>query len=184
MSSTDLIGRRQAVAQRLDRARVLELALQEKINTLAETAGVSIDQFDADGAFRASLTALAGLAHRRSSFDVIVAMPETPFGVRIQHLDDGVSVEIVVHEDGPFQSFQSPPPAHSPSAQPALSARATSSTQPSQFGQPAHAAWPIPSPASDPGRLLRLRSPEPPGFADVAADLAALLWQGIGDTSS
>jgi hypothetical protein len=143
--SSDLIGRRRAVEQRLDRAKALELALKEKTEILAETTGMSIEQFDFDGSFRASLTALAGLASRRTTFDVIVALPDAPFGVRIQHLNNAVSAEVVVHRDGPFESVPAAPTID---------------------GAPRAAA------AGD------------PGFVQVASDLAALLWQGVGDMPS
>jgi hypothetical protein len=141
--SSDLIGRRRAVEQRLDRARALELALKEKTEMLAQTTGMSIEQFDFDGSFRASLAALAGLASRRTTFDIIVTLPDAPFGVRLQLINDAVSAEIVVHRDGLYES--------------ALVAPSAAESGPAA-GEP--------------------------GFVAVASDLAALLWQGVGDMPS
>jgi hypothetical protein len=140
---SDLIGRRLAVEQRLDRARALELALQEKMKLLALSTGMAVEQFDSDSSFGSALTAIAALAYRRSTFDVIVSLPDAAFGVRIQRTDGPVSVEVVVHQNGPFESA---------SAQTANTAA---------FG-----------------------GPEDPGFVQVAADLAALLWQDINESPS
>ena len=101
--SSDLIGRRRASEQRLDRARSLELLLKEKTDVLVETTGVPIEQLDFDGSFRAALTALAAVASRRSHFDVIVTLPDAPFAMRIQHVNNAVSAEVLVQRDGPFE---------------------------------------------------------------------------------
>ena len=101
--SSDLIGRRRASEQRLDRARSLELTLKEKVDVLVETIGMPIEQLDFDGSFRAALTALAAVASRRTHFDIIVTLPDAPFAMRIQHVNDAVSAEVLVQRDGPFE---------------------------------------------------------------------------------
>jgi len=106
--SSDLIGRRRASEQRLDRARSLELTLKEKIDTLAEATGMTIEQLDFDGSFRAALTALAAVAARRTHFDVIVTLPDAPFAMRIQHVNDAVSAEVLIQRDGPFEPLTAP----------------------------------------------------------------------------
>src|SRR5690348_6201475 len=107
--SSDLIGRRRASEQRLDRARSLELALKEKIEVLSATTGMSIEQLDFDGSFRAALTALAAVASRRTHFDIIVTLPDAPFAMRIQHVNNAVSAEVLIQRDGPFESIPSVP---------------------------------------------------------------------------
>lgn len=154
--SSDLIGRRRAVEQRLDRARALELSLKEKTEILAETTGMSIEQLDFDGSFRASLAALAAVASRRTHFDVIVTLPDAPFGVRIQHVNDAVSAEVVIPRDGPYESVPSKPAAIEPD----------SSDAPDGWGTPPSA----PAAEADGDH--------------VASDLAALLWEGVDDMPS
>jgi hypothetical protein len=101
--SSDLIGRRRASEQRLDRARSLELTLKEKTDILVATTGMTIEQLDFDGSFRAALTALAAVAARRTHFDVIVTLPDAPFAMRIQHVNDAVNAEVLIQRDGPFE---------------------------------------------------------------------------------
>jgi hypothetical protein len=105
--SSDLIGRRRASEQRLDRARSLELVLKEKTDILAESTGMSIEQLDFDGSFRAALTALAAVASRRTHFDIIVTLPDAPFAMRIQHVNNAVSAEVLIQRDGPFEPVES-----------------------------------------------------------------------------
>jgi hypothetical protein len=107
--SSDLIGRRRASEQRLDRARSLELVLKEKTEILAESTGMSIEQLDFDGSFRAALTALAAVASRRTHFDIIVTLPDAPFAMRIQHVNNAVSAEVLIQRDGPFEPVPSVP---------------------------------------------------------------------------
>jgi hypothetical protein len=157
--SSDLIGRRRAVEQRLDRARALELSLKEKTEILAETTGMSIEQLDFDGSFRASLAALAAVASRRTHFDVIVTLPDAPFGVRIQHVNDAVSAEVVIPRDGPYESAPSklPKPA---------------AIEPDSGDDPDGWGAPLSVPAAD------------AAGDHVASDLAALLWEGVDDMPS
>src|SRR5690349_12509967 len=109
--SSDLIGRRRASEQRLDRARSLEQALKEKTDLLAETTGMPIEELDFDGSFRAALTALAAVASRRTHFDVILTLPDAPFAMRIQHVNNAVSAEVLIQRDGPFEPIESAQPA-------------------------------------------------------------------------
>jgi hypothetical protein len=154
--SSDLIGRRRIVQERLERARALEISLQNQTEILTETTGLSIEQLDFDGSFRAALTALTALAARRTTFDVIVTLPDAPFAIRIQHLNNAVSAQVVVPRDGPYPSMPDQPAAPVP-----VQAVPWESSQPTPIGQaPAYV-----EPASD----------------EVAADLAALLWQDVDD---
>jgi hypothetical protein len=159
--SSDLIGRRRIVQERLERARALEISLQNQTEILTETTGLSIEQLDFDGSFRAALTALTALAARRTTFDVIVTLPDAPFAIRIQHLNNAVSAEVVVPRDGPYPSVPNQPPP-----------------VPVQV-----AAWESDQPApSEPGGPTG----QPVGYLEpaadeVAADLAALLWQNVDD---
>ncbi|HST84006.1 MAG TPA: hypothetical protein VLL08_19890 [Kineosporiaceae bacterium] len=120
--SSDLIGRRRASEQRLDRARSLELVLKEKTEILAESTGMSIEQLDFDGSFRAALTALAAVASRRTHFDVIVTLPDAPFAMRIQHVNNAVSAEVLIQRDGPFESVPNVPTLNNSASSPGYSA--------------------------------------------------------------
>jgi hypothetical protein len=113
---SDLIGRRAAVEQRLQLVQTLALTLNEKTAILADASGLSIEELDPEGSLRAALTAVAGVAARRPHFDVIVTLPDAPFALRIQNLDDEVSAEVVVPRDGPYESAPAPEPAPRPSA--------------------------------------------------------------------
>jgi hypothetical protein len=157
--SSDLIGRRRIVQERLERARALEISLQNQTEILTETTGLSIEQLDFDGSFRAALTALTALAARRTTFDVIVTLPDAPFAIRIQHLNNAVSAEVVVPRDGPYPSIPNQPPTPVP-----VQAAAWESEQPAPSAPSAQPVGQI-EPASD----------------EVAADLAALLWQNVDD---
>jgi hypothetical protein len=160
--SSDLIGRRRIVQERLERARALEISLQNQTEILTETTGLSIEQLDFDGSFRAALTALTALAARRTTFDVIVTLPDAPFAIRIQHLNNSVSAEVVVPRDGPYPSVPNQPPAPVPVQAVAWESEQPAPTAPSTPSTPALGYI---EPASD----------------EVAADLAALLWQNVDD---
>jgi hypothetical protein len=123
--SSDLIGRRRASEQRLDRARALEQQLKDKTEVLVQTTGMPIEQLDFDGSFRAALTALAGVASRRPQFDVIVTLPDAPFAMRIQHVNNAVSAQVLIQRDGPFEPVSAPTPTYSTSSSPVYSAAAT-----------------------------------------------------------
>ncbi|MBT0767637.1 hypothetical protein KIH74_01790 [Kineosporia sp. J2-2] len=99
--SSDLIGRRRIMQQRLDRVRDLELAMHEQVEIIATRAGKTVEQLDFDGSFRASLAALATLAARRPTFDVVLSLPGAPAGVRVQMLHDEVKVDVVDLESEP-----------------------------------------------------------------------------------
>ena len=185
--SSDLIGRRRVLEERLDRARALELFLKEKTDVLAELTGLSIEEIDFDGSFRASLAAVAAVAARRVRFDIVVSLPGAPFGVRIQNIDQVVSAEVVVQHGGDFETLMTPVPgAPVPtavaSAAPA-SAAASAAPAPAPIsawpGQPREAPeddhWtpPPPAPSSSEAEADR-----------VASDLAALLWQSVDDLPS
>ena len=155
--SSDLIGRRRIVQERLERARALEISLQNQTEILTETTGLSIEQLDFDGSFRAALTALTALAARRTTFDVIVTLPDAPFAIRIQHLNNAVSAEVVVPRDGPYPSTPPAVPAQVPKA-------------PWESEAAGQAALPAQSTG-----FVEVASDE------VASDLAALLWQNVDD---
>jgi hypothetical protein len=185
------MGRRQIMQQRLDRVRDLELAIREQVQIIAQSAGMTVEELDFDGSFRASLASLASLAARRPTFDVVLALPTAPAGVRIQQLHNRVEVQVITHEDGPYRSAL-PTPAgeplamtqpsgmtHQAAAQAPLS-RPVVSRPPN--GAPAAPVMPqaaqatVPAPAS-------ARSPEPVEVEEelVVSDLAALLWEGFGE---
>jgi hypothetical protein len=145
--------------------------LKEKTEILAETTGMSIEQLDFDGSFRASLAALAAVASRRTHFDVIVTLPDAPFGVRIQHVNDAVSAEVVIPRDGPYESMPSKPVAIEPDAvvvepNPVAAVEPTTAELSDGWGIPT--SEPAVAPAGD----------------HVASDLAALLWEGVDDMPS
>ncbi|GLY13418.1 hypothetical protein LWF15_30460 [Kineosporia rhizophila] len=189
--ASDIMGRRQIMQQRLDRVRDLELAIREQVAIIAESAGMTVEQLDFDGSFRASLASLASLAARRPTFDVVLALPTAPAGVRIQQLHNQVRVQVIAHEDGPYRPGPPPAPAPmtvpapqapvspvngTPLAQPQPAAAATSpyDTAPVSITQIAAATTLPPSPP--PAR------PSEPLHEDlVASDLAALLWEGLSD---
>jgi hypothetical protein len=119
--SSDLIGRRRAVQERLERARDLELSVQENTALLTEASGMRIEDLDFDGSLRAALSSMTSLASRRTHFDVIVTIPDAPFAVRIRNLNNAVSAEVVVHRDGPYDTTPAtaPPPTYPPVPAPA-----------------------------------------------------------------
>ena len=98
--STDVIGRRRAVEERLARARSLAQTLDEATANLAASASQTIDDLDPDGSLRTALSALAGVAALRPAFDVIVALPRAAFALRVQHVENDVEIE-VLQRDGP-----------------------------------------------------------------------------------
>ena len=121
--ASDIMGRRQIMQQRLDRVRDLELAIREQVAIIAESAGMTVEQLDFDGSFRASLASLASLAARRPTFDVVLALPTAPAGVRIQQLHNQVRVQVIAHEDGPYRP--GPPPTPAPMTMPTTTATTT-----------------------------------------------------------
>jgi hypothetical protein len=191
--ASDIMGRRQIMQQRLDRVRDLELAIREQVQIIAQSAGMTVEELDFDGSFRASLASLASLAARRPTFDVVLALPTAPAGVRIQQLHNRVEVQVITHEDGPYRSSlptpvgetpltmaQSAAMTHQAAAQSPLSRPVVSGPQnPAPTASQAQATLPGPlSPPAPPSA----RSPEPieeEGL--VVSDLAALLWEGFGE---
>jgi hypothetical protein len=159
--TTDVIGRRRAVEQRLARARTLAQSLDEATADLAATAGQPLDVLDPDGSLRTALTALAGAAALRPHFDVIVALPGASFALRVQHVNDEIEIE-VLQRDGPDEEPE--PPAVEPQ---------------------------LPSPRPEEKPVDRNRSVERPDPASpdstpghVASDLAAMLWQNVAGPDS
>ena len=149
--SADVIGRRRAVEQRLARARTLAHSLEEATDALAVSSGQPIDQLDPDGSLRTALTALAGVAALRPSFDVMVALPGALFALRVLHTDGG-DVEIeVLQRDGPEDTAGPPQPA-----------------QP----QPAPARLDVVPQSADSAGSASSET-------DMVADLAAMLWQNV-----
>ncbi len=174
--SSDLIGRRRASEQRLDRARSLEASLKERIDLLVQTTGMSIEQLDFDGSFRAALTALAALAARRTHFDIIVTLPDAPFAMRIQQVNNAVSTEVLIQRDGPFEPVSNPSAAGELASTPAYSALVRET--PTYAETPAAYAA-IPAAASYAAIAPSAPRSEPVPRAQVASDLAELLWQGV-----
>jgi hypothetical protein len=170
--SVDVIGRRRAVEQRLARARSLAQALDKAAAGLAETSGQSIEVLDPDGSLRTALSALAGIAALRPHFDIMVALPGAAFALRVQHVNDDVEIEIL-QRDGPGE-----PPA--PADQPKPGTRTLPAQAPSAQVSSAQA----PSGQAPSGQALSVEEqpPEnPPDEGHVAFDLAAMLWQNVGE---
>jgi hypothetical protein len=166
--TTDVIGRRRAVEQRLARARTLAQSLDEATADLAATAGQPLDVLDPDGSLRTALTALAGAAALRPHFDVIVALPGASFALRVQHINEEIEIE-VLQRDGPDEE---PEPAAEPAPEPAAEPE-------------------VPSPRAEEKPVDRNRSVERPQRtapdaepAHVASDLAAMLWQNVAGPDS
>jgi hypothetical protein len=193
--SSDLIGRRRASEQRLDRARSLELTLKEKTDILVETTGIPIEQLDFDGSFRAALTALAAVAARRTTFDIIVTLPDAPFAMRIQHINDAVSAEVLVQGDGAFEPVgnqaDSVPDRLEPSqpesayavpayATPAYSVSSAAYSESVTAAEPVYVITAEKQPVS----VVQPAAAQSVPTTQVASDLAALLWEGLGDMPS
>ncbi len=141
-------------------------ALDEATADLADLAGRPIEELDPDSSLRTALSALAGVAALRPGFDIIVALPAASFALRVQNVDDDVEIEIL-QRDGPDEAVEPGPPAD-----PGPVARTPDSP-------PA----PDPVPLSIPSQSARPEPPPPaePSGGQVASDLAAMLWQNIGD---
>jgi hypothetical protein len=180
--SSDLIGRRRAVQERLERARTLELSLKENTEILAESTGMSIEELDFDGSLRAALSAMTSLAARRSQFDVIVTIPDAPFAVRIRHINDAVSAEVVVHRDGPYDTT----PALAAASAAAAPAPAYEYESVTAYDESATAYDSVPAPTT-PASTESVAPPATDWAApqsgsagdQVASDLAALLWEDL-----
>lgn len=169
--ASDIMGRRQIMQQRLDRVRDLEIAIREQVQIIADSSGMTVEQLDFDGSFRASLASLASLAARRPTFDVVLALPTAPAGVRIQQLHDQVHVQVIAHEDGPYRpAAQAPAPPVVPTT--------TIVPEPPARQAPAPVV-PAPGPPATPLNGTPEVSEEEPEL--VVSDLAALLWEGLGE---
>lgn len=193
--ASDIMGRRQIMQQRLDRVRDLELAIREQVAIIAESAGMTVEQLDFDGSFRASLASLASLAARRPTFDVVLALPTAPAGVRIQQLHNQVHVQVIAHEDGPYRPGppSTPAPMTMPSSQapqsprmpaaPAAGSRISSPARP-PAGRPSAPSAPVTVTAMSASTPLPPTPPPAPTAGPVeedlvVSDLAALLWEGL-----
>jgi hypothetical protein len=130
--------------------------MEEATANLAATSGQSIDELDPDSSLRTALSALAGVAALRPNFDVMVALPGASFALRVQHVDDQVEIE-VLQRDGPAETSAGLTAAGS-AAQPA-------------------AALPEQRPEPDP----ELGDED---GAQVASDLAAMLWMDVQQPGS
>jgi hypothetical protein len=97
--SIDVIERRRAVEQRLARARTVALSVEEATADIAAGAGRPIEDLDPHGSLRTALTALAGVAALRPDFDVLVALPDSPFALRVRHADEDVDIEVLQRQD-------------------------------------------------------------------------------------
>jgi hypothetical protein len=97
--SIDVIERRRAVEQRLARARTVALSVDEATADIAAGAGRPIEELDPSGSLRTALTALAGVAALRLDFDVLVALPDSPFALRVRHADDDVDIDVLQRQD-------------------------------------------------------------------------------------
>ncbi|GLY27476.1 hypothetical protein [Kineosporia sp. NBRC 101731] len=186
--ASDLIGRRQMMQQRLDRVRDLELAIREQVELIASRAGMTVEQFDFDGSFRASLASLAGLAARRTTFDIVLTLPGAPLGVRIQQLHGEVKVE-VVELDVPYGGAQLPAQLPEPAAQPVSPpVPQPMVSQPMAEGRQVIRGSLVPQamgPVTEPIDLIPSKITDAmPGASSedlVVSDLAALLWEGMGE---
>ena len=97
--SIDVIERRRAIEERLARARTVAISVEKATADLATGAGRPIEDLDPSGSLRTALTALAGVAALRPKFDVLLALPDSPFAVRVRHADDDVDIEVLQHQD-------------------------------------------------------------------------------------
>jgi hypothetical protein len=152
-------------------------ALDGATADLADLAGRSIDELDPAGSLRTALSALAGVAALRPGFDVIVALPAASFALRVQNVDDEVEIEIL-QRDGPDGAAEPGAQPAEPDAQPADPEPTAEGPADRAPGDPAGPSIPSQSAPPEPAP-----SPDPPG-GHVASDLAAMLWQNIGEPSS
>jgi hypothetical protein len=155
--SIDVIERRRVVEERLRRARNLAQALERATDDITSRSGQTIEDLDPESSLRTAVSTLAGVAALRPGFDVLVALPDSPFSLRLRHLADDVDITLVRNPAG-----------------------GADGTEPS-----APNAVPEPRKLSAPPELShQADAPEPPEDADsgghVASDLAAMLWQDVG----
>jgi hypothetical protein len=165
--SIDVIERRRAIEQRLARARTVAHSVEEATADIATSSGQPIEDLDPNGSLRTALTALAGVASLRPDFDVLLALPDAPFALRVRHTDDDVDIEILHQLDDETW------PANDAGAEPSppetdlgLDLETDLETDPESESEP--------DPESD--------QPENPQGQDeghVASDLAAMLWQNV-----
>jgi hypothetical protein len=93
--STDVIGRRRAVEERLRRARDLARALDQAAGDMASGSGQGIESLDPDGTLRTAVTTLAGVAALRPGFDVLVSLPGSALAMRVRHETEDVDITLV-----------------------------------------------------------------------------------------
>jgi hypothetical protein len=158
--SIDVIERRRAVEQRLARARTVALSVEEATADIAAGAGRPIEDLDPHGSLRTALTALAGVAALRPEFDVLVALPDSPFALRVRYADEDVDIEVLQRQDD--EPAASPAPAQTDQAD---------GVDPIDGVDQAGAA-------DQPG------DSDGPGEGHVASDLAAMLWQTVNTAPS
>jgi hypothetical protein len=108
--STDVIGRRRAVEERLRRARDLARALDQAAGDMASGSGQGIDSLDPDGTLRTAVTTLAGVAALRPGFDVLVSLPGSDLAMRVRHETEDVDITLV-RLDNSTPEFGTPVPA-------------------------------------------------------------------------
>lgn len=155
--SIDVIERRRVVEERLRRARNLAHALEQATADFTARSGLTIEDLDPESSLRTAVSTLAGVAALRPGFDVLVALPDSPFSLRLRHLADDVDITLVRN--------------------PADGADGTEPSAPN--------AVPEPRKLNEPSELSQhADTPEPPEDADtgghVASDLAAMLWRDVG----
>ena len=179
--SSDLVGRRRAMEEHLDRVNALEQSLKNTTDVLADLAGTSIEQFDADGSLRATLSAVAGVASRRTQFDIIVMIPDSRFAVRIRLLHDSVITDVVAQREGTYEPVTefAPIPAAELIPGPELARALTSTPELAEIA--VSRSLELPEQAEVPDHPEQVAA-ELSG--EVASELAALLWQSVKVTPS
>jgi hypothetical protein len=170
--STDVIGRRRAVEERLRRARDLARALDQAAGDMASGSGQGIESLDPDGTLRTAVSTLAGVAALRPGFDVLVSLPGSALALRVRHETEDVDITLVRLDTA----------AAAPSTP---IAAATVPTEPVEgtpaAAVPAQAGPPVPADPLEP-ESVDLDPAESDGH--VVSDLAAMLWQGLGPPAS
>lgn len=154
--NTDIFERRRAVEERLARVKGFARSLEEAAANVAAKSGVSVDDLDPHGDLRAVLPALAGAARARPGFDVMVALVDSPFALRVRHLSGDVDLELL-RADGADAAGSGSQEGADPGTHPGTGPATEPGSQP----------------GSHPDGAAR------PADARVASDLAAVLWQDL-----
>ena len=171
--SIDVIERRRVVEERLRRARNLAQALDQATTDFASGSGISIDDLDPEGSLRTAVIALAGVAALRPGFDVLVALPDSPFALRLRHQADDVNIALVRVE-----TTASDGPAISGLPEPRKLSDPNGSTE--SPGTPKTPGTPEIPEASEPATAEFEDATDFDVEGHVASDLAAMLWQDLG----